>query len=103
MKKYDKLVRDRIPEILSLKGIEHTTHTVLGDDFRDYLSKKLEEEVNEFIENPCLEELADIQEVVYGILSAYDWSASSLKATADEKRNDKGGFSGAVILKEVLG
>lgn len=100
--KYNKLVRDKIPDVLnSLNKVYEISHAD-EDDLKAYLGKKLKEEVNEFIENPCLEELADIQEVVYGILQAYDWDNINLIEKTTEKRKDRGGFSKGIILKEVI-
>jgi len=100
--KYDKLVRDRIPEVLdSLSKVYEISHAD-NDSFKQYLAKKLNEEVNEFIENPCIEELADIQEVVYGILKAYDWDNVKLVEKVEQKRSLRGSFSKGIILKEVI-
>ena len=65
---YDKLVRDKIPEILSRKGKSYLAFKADDKQIMDYLTKKLYEETEEFYENPSLEELADIQEVVYALL-----------------------------------
>ena len=99
--KYDKLVRDKIPEVLD--SLNKTCVISYADEvaFKEYLAKKLNEEVNEFIENPCIEELADIQEVVYGILKAYDWDNVRLVEKVEQKRQLRGSFSKGVILKEV--
>ena len=61
------------------------------------------EEVAEFSEAPSIEELADIQEVVYGILSAYGWDKSELDECASLKRYTRGGFTAGLILDEVAG
>jgi predicted house-cleaning noncanonical NTP pyrophosphatase (MazG superfamily) len=100
--KYNKLVRDNIPAILDSKGLGYKIRKASPEELRTYLASKLHEEVNEFIENPCIEELADIQEVLYGILYAYNWEKSSLKACAHEKRATRGGFISGVILDEVV-
>ena len=60
---------------------------------------KLQEEVQEFVENPCLEELADIQEVVHSLEHATSWG--SLILAQLDKRCDRGSFKKKLILKEV--
>jgi len=100
--KYDKLVRDKIPEVLDSLNKSYEVSYADNVAFKKYLAKKLNEEVNEFIENPCIEELADIQEVVYGILMAYDWDNVKLVEKVDQKRQLRGAFSKGVILKEVV-
>ena len=100
--KYDKLVRDKIPDVLDSLNKAYEISYADNVAFKEYLAKKLNEEVNEFIENPCIEELADIQEVVYGILMAYDWDNVKLVEKVDQKRQLRGAFSKGVILKEVV-
>ena len=65
MPTYNKLVRDRIPEILTEKGLDFVVRPVASEE--EYVAKlkeKLQEEVDEFLDNPCAEEMADIQEVL---------------------------------------
>lgn len=100
--KYDKLVRNKIPDVLdSLNKVYEVSHAD-NEAFKKYLVKKLNEEMEEFIENPCIEELADIQEVVYGILMAYDWDNVKLVEKVEQKRQLRGSFSKGIILKEVV-
>jgi len=103
MMKHNKLVRDNIPAILDSKGLKYITHTVSGNELKSYMLNKLHEEVAEFSEEPSIEELADIQEVVYGILSAYGWDKSELDECASLKRYTNGGFTTGLILDEVVG
>ena len=51
MKKYDKLVRDRIPEIINADGKECIVEVVDNKKKYELLERKLEEEVNEFLED----------------------------------------------------
>ena len=56
MKIYNKLVRDRIPEII-LKDNELPTTRILDDEeYIKELNRKLQEEVNEYLENDNIEE-----------------------------------------------
>ena len=58
-KTYDKLVRDRVPEIIEEAGKKAQVCQVDPERLRHYAFKKLREEIEEFIENPCAEEAAD--------------------------------------------
>ena len=98
-KKYDKLIRDRIPEIIESKGKSCVVEIASEEEYVQRLVEKLQEEVQEFIENPCLEELADIQEVVHSLEHATSWG--SLILAQLDKRCDRGGFKKRLILKEV--
>ena len=51
-----KLVRDRIPEIIEEAGKTHQTTILEGEALKDAAFRKLQEEVMEFVENPCAEE-----------------------------------------------
>lgn len=101
MKKYDKLVRDRIPEVIKASGKECVTEVV--DDKKKYelLEKKLMEEVNEFLEDKNLEELADVMEVLFGLANSLGFSEEDLLAKRNEKKNERGGFKDGIVLKEV--
>jgi predicted house-cleaning noncanonical NTP pyrophosphatase (MazG superfamily) len=98
-KRYNKLVRDRIPEIIKSNGKSCVVEIASGEEYVQRLIDKLQEEVREFVENPCLEELADIQEVVHSLEHATSWG--SLILAQLDKRCDRGGFKKKLILKEV--
>ena len=66
-KKYNKLVRDLIPQIIEESGKRCKWHKAQGRSLPKYLAKKLVEEAKEFQENPSNEELADVMEVIYTI------------------------------------
>ncbi|MFW6016881.1 MAG: nucleoside triphosphate pyrophosphohydrolase [bacterium] len=99
--KYDKLVRDNIPQIIEDAGKEYAIHTA---DDQEYLSKlyaKVLEELQEFKENPSAEEMADIFEVLDGLISFYDIDNLDIKSIKKEKREKRGGFKDRIILETV--
>ena len=61
--KYNKLVRDKIPEILDKKGVSYEKRIASDEEYKIELVKKLEEEVAEFKEALSSDELADVMEV----------------------------------------
>lgn len=99
IKKYNKLVRDRIPEIINSKGKKCKYEIASQSDYIIKLKEKLLEEANEFIENPCIEELADVHEVVYAIEKAYNWDGVLIARL--DKNIERGAFRNRYILKEV--
>lgn len=67
---YNKLVRDRIPEIIELDGRKCTTEVLSDDCWLQVLDAKLDEELSEYQENKALEELADLLEVMQAVVKA---------------------------------
>ena len=65
MKRFDKLVRDKIPQIIEASGKTPITRILDREEYMTCLETKLDEEVCEFHESKAMEELADILEVVY--------------------------------------
>lgn len=65
--KYNKAVRDKIPEIIKDSGRHYATKTLNDDEFLIQLEKKLDEEISEYQTSKSVEELADILEVVLRI------------------------------------
>ena len=101
MKKYDKLVRDRIPEIIESDGKKCTTEIVGDKKALEYLYIKLREETNELLEDKNIDEAADVMEVVFAIAEKYGYSEEELLERRENKRNKRGGFKKNIILKEV--
>ena len=101
MKRYDKLVRDKIPDILVEKGKVYTCHIAGTEELDQKLKEKLAEEVQEYLEEPCLEELADIQEVIYALLRQNGWSEYLLEENRARKHAQRGGFEAGYILEVV--
>lgn len=103
IKKYNKLVRDRIPEIISANGQECTTETLSDSDYIRLLDVKLDEELAEYHEDPCIEELADLLEVLYAAAAARGYSASELEHVRKKKTEERGGFDKKILLLDVRG
>lgn len=98
---YNKLVRDKIPQI-----IENDRRTcdirVLDDtEMIETLVNKLKEEVTEFEADNNLEELADILEVVYELAKRLGFNKSNLEDERLVKRRERGGFENNMFLKSV--
>lgn len=101
MKKYNKLVRDRIPEIIEKAGKKPTTRELSEEEMEKHLIQKLEEEVEEFKENQDFEELADILEVIENIVRFRGENMRSLERIKSDKKTDRGGFEKRILLESV--
>jgi predicted house-cleaning noncanonical NTP pyrophosphatase (MazG superfamily) len=101
MKVYNKLVRDKIPEIIKVDGRECDIKIVSGDEKYKFLEAKLQEEVNEFLEDKNLEELADVMEVLFGLAESLGYSEEDLLKARDKKFKERGGFKDGIVLKST--
>lgn len=97
----NKLVRDKIPEIMADSGIKATFRILAQSEYMEYLEKKLDEEVEEFHASKDIEELADIMEVLYAIAVAKGRGADKLDAERIKKRGARGGFSNRILLLDI--
>ena len=100
---YNKLVRDRIPDIIEGSG-KHCTVEVLDEKaYLDALDAKLQEELNEYQESHSLEELADLLEVMGAVVKARGYTWDDLTRVRKAKRAKRGGFDRRLLLKDVTG
>ncbi len=99
--RYNKLVRDRLPEIIEKEGNTPVTHIADDEEYWQRLKEKLKEEVNEFLKESNEEELADILEVIYAIREFKKISKEKLELLRKEKAKRRGGFKNRIILEEV--
>ncbi len=97
MAKYNKLVRDKIPQFLDEKDISYEKRIASMDEYRIELIKKLDEEVQEFLEEGDPEELADVIEVVEALKKLSEYS--QVEKIRNRKFEEKGGFKNRIILK----
>ncbi|MFC5365645.1 nucleoside triphosphate pyrophosphohydrolase [Salinirubrum litoreum] len=97
----DKLVRDRIPELIRADDEVPATETVAGEAYRERLHDQLDEEVAEYHESGRVAELADVLAVVNALAALDDVSPGELEAMRREKRAERGGFDDGVVLKRV--
>lgn len=94
---YNKLVRDKIPEILDAKGVSYEKRIATDDEYRFELIKKLQEEAEEFVVDSTAEELADVIEVIEALKKLSEFS--DVETVRLEKREERGGFDKRIILK----
>ena len=101
MKVYNKLVRDKIPAIIEADNKKYEIEIVSGKEKEELLEKKLLEEVNEYIEDKNLEELADVMEVLFGLANELGYSEEDLLNKRNGKLQERGGFKEGIVLKSV--
>ena len=99
---YNKLVRDRIPEIIKSDGKICVTEILSDAQYLEMLDAKLNEELAEYQESKSLEELADLMEVMRAVVNARGWTWEQLEKVRQEKAAKRGGFEKKILLKEVI-
>lgn len=96
---HGKIVRDRIPELIEAGGQRAVWHEVGTEKAICGLENKLGEELKEYLADHSLEELADLVEVVHGILYHRGVEWAQLERIRLKKRADRGGFDRGIYLE----
>jgi predicted house-cleaning noncanonical NTP pyrophosphatase (MazG superfamily) len=99
--KYNKLIRDRIPEIIEEAGKEYKIRELNDEEYLAKLKEKLQEEVDEYLESNKIEELADILEVIRALAITHREDIDSLETIRKKKQDSRGGFSNRLLLIEA--
>ena len=95
-------LRDKIPEIIKANGQVPYTH-ILEDD-KEYiiaLTDKLNEESQGVKGRPCLDELADVLEVLHTIGKKLGFSLKQIEGARVKKATQRGGFKNRIFLEET--
>ena len=98
---YNKLVRDRIPEIIQSSGKSCTTEILSAEDYLRMVDAKLDEELAEYHKDQNIEELADLLEVIHAAAIARGYTIEELDRVRAEKATKRGGFEKKIRLVEV--
>lgn len=99
---YNKLVRDKIPQVIKQDNKVPITHFATEQEIKPLLLHKLIEELEEFKATQNEEELADILEVIDGIAHAYNIDMDRVLKLKADKLVKRGGFNEGVILEKVI-
>jgi len=95
---YNKIVRDKIPEIIANDNRKYRSKILTNDEAIKMLAEKLKEEADEFLAVPSKEEMADILEVAYSIIEKSGWKKEEVEKVRLEKNNKRGGFEKNIFL-----
>lgn len=99
-KEYNKLVRDRIPEIIQENGLEYQVVTLTKEEYCQALKQKLIEEAQEAAEanDELIAELADLYEVIDALLENYGITRELVLAEQQRRRRERGSFEQRIKL-----
>ncbi|MCA0971334.1 nucleoside triphosphate pyrophosphohydrolase [Halobacillus litoralis] len=105
MKKYNKLVRDKIPDIMGTLGKTFNTRTLDEPEYVESLRNKLQEEAREYLnadnDQDALKEMADMLEVMHALVQTHHATFEELELIRQHKRNERGAFKKRVYLMDV--
>jgi len=101
MKIYNKLVRDNIPEIISKNGEIPITRKLDEDEYKKELNIKLQEEMNEYLLDESVYELADIVEVIYALLDVKKVTIDEFEQIRKLKVEKRGAFKERIFLEST--
>ena len=102
---YQKLVRDKIPEIIKNNNETPITRILSDEEYKKELEKKLLEEYQEVIEatgQDRLEELADMLEIITYLAQLENATLTDIMSIAISKKEKNGGFDKKIYLENVL-
>ena len=102
VKVYNKLVRDKIPEIIELDGKKCTARVLDDEEYLKTLDAKLDEELAEYHKDQNVEELADLLEVLYAAAEARGFTKDELEAVRERKAEKRGQFKEKLFLESVI-
>ena len=98
--KYNKLVRDKIPEYIFKKGGNPITHIANDAEYWQKLKDKLIEELEEFKKDENIEEFADLLEVIDAIADYKKFDRNEVEVIKEKKASERGRFKDKIILDE---
>ena len=89
---HNKLVRDKIPDIIGNSGKKANCRTLGDEEYLAELDKKLNEECAEYQADKSIEEMADVLEVLFAICEGRGHTVEELLQVREAKREKRGGF-----------
>jgi len=98
--KYNKLVRDGIPEYIKAKGETALYHIADDAEYGEKLKEKLLEECKENMVDESIEEYADLLEVIDDIGVYKNFNTADVESIREKKAREKGIFTKRIILDE---
>lgn len=105
MPSYNKLVRDKIPEIIKRKTEQYTVKKLDDETYIQELRRKLQEELKEYLEatsnEEALEELADLVEIIHALSFIHNGNFEKVEAIRQRKLKERGGFTEKIYLIDV--
>lgn len=105
MPTYNKLIRDKIPEMIKMTGKNANVAILSDDDYVKELKRKMQEELQEYLEadndQDALEELADLLELIHSLATVHGSRIEEVEKVREQKAEQRGGFNDKIFLIDV--
>ncbi|MFQ5981465.1 MAG: phosphoribosyl-ATP pyrophosphohydrolase [Candidatus Heimdallarchaeota archaeon] len=98
---YNKLIRDKIPDIIRVNGKEPITRQATDEEMEHLLLAKILEEIEEYRQSGHVEELVDILEVLKALVAEHKLDWDEFEKVSEKKKAKRGGFEGRIYLIAV--
>ena len=98
---HNKLVRDKIPQIIEQSGKSCVTRILSDEEYAAALNAKLQEELNEYLADGSMEELADLLEIMMAASAVRGHDFSEVEAIRQDKAEKRGRFNDRIYLESV--
>ena len=96
--RFDRLVRDKVPEMIRTAGRECETRIASHEEFEAYAVKKLQEEVEEFAARGSIDDVVDILEMLHRIATFRSIPWEEVEKLRVKKAWERGGYDMGVVL-----
>ncbi len=106
MKTHNKLVRDRILEIIEQDGVAYESRILDEEEFKKQLLKKVVEEAQEVLDSngnkdELVKELADLWEVIESIVKTFELDHEQIQEVKQHRHDLRGGFDNKIFLEST--
>lgn len=102
---HNKLVRDRIPEIIESTGKKFSIKKLTNEEYIKELKNKSREELEEYLnaenDKDAIEELADLLEIIHALAECHGTTVEEVEEIRQKKAEKRGGFKETIFLIEV--
>lgn len=101
--RYNKLIRDKIPEIIGKNGRLAKTRILDSEEYRQELLNKLIEESEELLrakdKKEITKEIGDVIEIIDYLIKAFNLDRDEIGKLRQERKESRGGFNKKLFLK----
>ncbi len=104
---YNKLIRDKIPEIIKKDGKKYKIRILSDEEYKKELLKKIVEESQEFLKTngnkeELTKEISDVLEIIDYLINVFGLNREEIKKVKLEKKKLRGGFNKKIFLEYIL-